>query len=150
MSLAGGESSERQSAEVARSSRMDAEPSSSATDKLFVEMSAAATSKELPVLGRLFRKHLRRSVYGRTKIQSVFKQFADGGRQKVRDIIAARKESGGTFAMSTDDWKTKGRRKRSYLAVLLHYVDADFQLKELTPLVTEEGESERREYLQGP
>ena len=57
-SLAGGESSERPSAEVARSSRMDVEPSSSATDKLFVEVSAAATSKELPVLGRFFQEAL--------------------------------------------------------------------------------------------
>ena len=33
--------------------------------------------------------------------------------------------------MPTDDWKTKGRRARSYLAVVLHYVDGDFKLQEL-------------------
>ena len=52
--------------------------------------------------------------------------FAAAGMKKVKDIVAARKESGGKFAMSTDACGTC-----SYLAVLLHYVDADFQLKEL-------------------
>ena len=58
LSLAAGESSERQSAEVARSSRMCAEPSSSAADKLFVEVSEAATSMELPALGTIVQEAL--------------------------------------------------------------------------------------------
>ena len=92
---------------------MGIEPSSSAKDMCFGEVSEAppseeATSKDLPVLGRLFRKQLRRSVYGRTKITSIFKQLADEDRQNVRNIFAARKESGGNIAMSTDAWKRKG------------------------------------------
>ena len=58
-SLAGGESSERASAEVARPCPMDVEPSSSANDKCFGEVSEArpseeATSEELPVLGKTY------------------------------------------------------------------------------------------------
>ena len=59
LSLAGGESSERASAEVARPCPMDVEPSSSANDKCFGEVSEArpseeATSEELPVLGKTY------------------------------------------------------------------------------------------------
>ena len=60
LSLAGGESSERASAEVARPCPMDVEPSSSANDKCFGEVSEArpseeATSEELPVLGNTYK-----------------------------------------------------------------------------------------------
>ena len=76
-------------------------------------------------------RDLRRPIFGRKKIKAVFDDFAAAGMKKVMDIVAARKESRGKFAMPTDAWKTKGRRTFSYLAVLLHYVDVDFQLKEL-------------------
>ena len=76
-------------------------------------------------------RDLRRPIFGRKKIKAVFDDFAAAGMKKVMDIVAARKESRGKFAMSTDAWTTKGRRTCSYLAVLLHYVDVDFQLKEL-------------------
>jgi hypothetical protein len=76
-------------------------------------------------------RDLRRPIFGRKKIKAVFDDFAAAGMKKVMDIVAARKESRGKFAMSTDVCQTKGRRKCSYLAVLLHYVDVDFQLKEL-------------------
>ncbi len=76
-------------------------------------------------------RDLRRPIFGRKKIKAVFDDFAAAGMKKVMDIVAARKEYRGKFAMSTDVCQTKGRRKCSYLAVLLHYVDVDFQLKEL-------------------
>ena len=54
--------------------------------------------------------------------------WGQGLWREVRDIISAHEESGGKFAMSMDSWNN---RKRCYLAVHLHYVDAGFQLKEL-------------------
>jgi hypothetical protein len=78
-----------------------------------------------------YQKHLRGRVFGRTKIKNVFDNFAAAGMKKVKDIVAARKKAGGKFTMSTDAWKTKGRRKQSYLAVILSFVDPEFQLQEL-------------------
>ena len=88
-------------------------------------------SSERKGAARVYQRNLRRPLFGRQKIKAVFDEFAAAGLKKVIGIVAARKESRGKFAMPTDAWKTKGRRTRSYLAVLLHYVDKDFQLKEL-------------------
>ena len=46
-----------------------------------------------------YNKHLRRSISGRKKIKDVFNDFAAAGMKKVMDIVAARKESGGRFAI---------------------------------------------------
>ena len=69
---------------------------------------------------------LEEAQVGAIAAAEAYDDFAAAGMKKVMDIVAARKKSGGKFAMSTDACRTC-----SYLAVLLHYVDADFQLKEL-------------------
>ena len=48
---------------------------------------------------RVYHKHLRRPLSGRKKIKDVFNDFAAAGMKKVMDIVAARKESGGRFAI---------------------------------------------------
>ena len=55
-----------------------------------------------------YQKHLRGRVFGRTKIKNVFDNFAAAGMKKVVSIVAARKKSGGRFAMSTDAWVSRG------------------------------------------
>ena len=57
---------------------------------------------------RVYHKHLRRPLFGRKKIKDVFDDFAAAGMKKVEYIVAARKKSGGMFAMSTDAWVSRG------------------------------------------
>ena len=57
---------------------------------------------------RVYHKHLRRPLFGRKKIKDVFDDFAAAGMKKVVSIVAARKKSGGRFAMPTDAWVSRG------------------------------------------
>ena len=76
-------------------------------------------------------------------------EYHEQTMEAVRLEVQRQIRTGGRFALTVDTWKTKGRRKRSYLAVLLHYVTKDWEYKELCPgVLAMDGKKDQSHYTE--
>ena len=84
-----------------------------------------------PGLRAFHNRHLKSPVHRRRTVVRAFETFDEQCTSAVKAAVAEQKSTGGRFTMTVDCWKTKGRRTQQYMAMLLHFVTAEFEYREL-------------------
>ena len=103
------------------------EPFNAARTDRFVQEIVIADLQSLSASdpGRLKRQWKNSGVGGRTECTAAFEKNYQDVITHIGNQLENARRSGATFSMSGDSWKIRGKKKRHYHAIFLHWMDED-------------------------